>query len=222
MRALLVEDDKLLASGIQRALQREGFHVDWLDNGALAFTALQTDTFDIVILDLGLPGMDGIEVLAKTRKEQNNTPVLILTARDTVDDRVKGLDSGADDYLVKPFELAELKARIRALTRRNQGNASPVISFGAITLDPASHEVSYQQQVVSVSRREYTLLLEFLSQPGRIFTRKQLEEKLYGWDDGVSSNSLEVHISNIRKKLYPGLLKTVRGVGYKAVLPDIS
>lgn len=217
MRALLVEDDELLAAGIQRALEREGLHVDWLDNGKHALEALFTETFDIVILDLSLPGMDGLDVLSNVRSENNDTPVLILTARDTVNDRVKGLDCGADDYLVKPFELVELKARVRALTRRSQGKSNPVLTVGALTLEPASHEVTYQGNNISLSRREYSLLLELMNHPGQVFTRESLEEKLYGWNEGVNSNSLEVHISNLRKKIDSSLIKTVRGVGYKLV-----
>lgn len=215
MRILLVEDDELLALGIQRALVREGFHVDWLDNGQHAYDALTTETFDIVILDLSLPGKDGLDVLAHARKHNNTSPVLILTARDTVNDRVQGLDSGADDYLVKPFELIELKARVRALTRRAHGHAAPLIEVAGIVLDPASHAVTFKGQVVNVSRREYSLLLELLSSPGQVFSREQLEEKLYGWNEGVSSNSVEVHISNLRKKFHSDLIKTVRGIGYQ-------
>lgn len=215
MRVLLVEDDNLLAAGIQRALIREGFHVDWLDNGQHAYDAVSTENFDIIILDLSLPNKDGLEVLAQARKCNNHSPVLILTARDTISDRVKGLDTGADDYLIKPFELVELKARVRALTRRGHGISTPLIEVNDITIDPASHEVTYQQQVIALSRREYSLLLEFMSSPNTVFTRQQLEEKLYGWNEGVNSNSLEVHISKLRKKLYAGVIKTIRGVGYQ-------
>lgn len=217
MRALLVEDDDLLAAGIQRALIREGLHVDWLDNGKLALNALLTETFDIVILDLTLPGMDGIDVLTQARKANNKTPVLILTARDTIDERVKGLDCGADDYLIKPFELIELKARVRALTRRSKGNSNPVLSAGELSLDPSTQEVKYQNQLVALSRREYSLLLEFINHPEHVFSREVLETKLYGWNEGVNSNSLEVHISKLRKKIHPRLIKTIRGVGYKLV-----
>ncbi len=220
MRALLVEDDELLANGIQRALMREGYHVDWLDNGIHATQALQTETFDIIVLDLNLPGIDGLEVLKQARAAKLTTPVLILSARDTLDDRVLGLDYGADDYLVKPFELVELKARIRALGRRTQGSAEPILTFGDITLDPSSMQVHYQKKAVTLSRREYRLLWEFLRHPGQVFSREQLEEKLYGWSEGVSSNSLEVHISHLRKKLYPQLIKTVRGIGYQSILPS--
>ena len=215
MRALLVEDNELLASGIQRALTREGFHVDWLANGQHAFDALSTETFDIVILDLSLPGKDGLEILEHARKHNNKSPILILTARDTVNDRVKGLDGGADDYLVKPFELIELKARVRALTRRSHGTTTPLIEAAGITLDPASHEVIYENKVIDLSRREYSLLLEFMNSPNQVFSRDQLEEKLYGWNEGVSSNSMEVHISNLRKKFHSKLIKTIRGVGYQ-------
>lgn len=214
MRILLVEDDDLLAAGIKRALIREGFHVDWLDNGQHAYDALSTENFDMVILDLSLPGKDGLEVLAQARKCSNHSPVLILTARDSINDRVKGLDGGADDYLTKPFELVELKARVRALTRRGHGQSAPVLTAHGITLDPASHQVMYKQNIIALSRREYSLLLAFMSAPNTIFSRQQLEEKLYGWDEGVNSNSLEVHISKLRKKLYTDVIKTVRGVGY--------
>ena len=217
MRALLVEDDELLASGIQRSLQREGLHTDWISNGQHALQALQTDSFDIVILDLTLPGLDGLDVLRLAREANMTTPVLILTARDGVTDRVKGLDGGADDYLIKPFELIELQARIRALVRRQQGQSDPLMKVGDITLDPASHTVTYRGDIIDLSRREYSLLLELMNHAGRVYTRDQLETKLYGWGEGVNSNSLEVHISNLRKKLDSHLIKTIRGVGYQLI-----
>ncbi|MCE8016185.1 response regulator transcription factor [Halomonas sp. MCCC 1A17488] len=215
MRILLVEDDPSLASGIRLALKPEHYTVDHLADGTAALNALHGDEpFDAVILDLGLPGLDGMRVLESTRRRGNRVPVLVLTARDAVDDRIAGLDAGADDYLIKPFEVAELKARLRALLRRSQGQASPMLECRDIRLDPATLGVSYRGRPVVLSRREFTLLHEFMSHPGRVFTRDTLTRLVYGWEADVESNAIEVHVHHLRRKLFPDLIRTVRGIGY--------
>ncbi|WP_086481561.1 response regulator [Oceanospirillum sanctuarii] len=214
MRVLLVEDDSGLGSGLQQALKPEGYTIDWLTDGVQALQALETDPFDLVILDLGLPRLDGISVLRQVRAQGMNTPVLILTARDAVQDRIDGLDSGADDYLIKPFDMTELKARIRALLRRSSGRAQPTIQLRGIEIDPSSQQVLFEGKAVILTRREYTLLYEMMSQPGHVFTRDKLQQMLYGWDEDVESNAMEVHIHHLRKKLFPKLIRTLRGIGY--------
>jgi len=220
MRLLLVEDDEQLGRGIQRGLMRDGDHVDWLQDGSQALAAIRTDSFELIILDLQLPGEDGISILKKMRTESINTPVLIMTARDTVDERVLGLDSGGDDYLVKPVELKELRSRIRALSRRSHGLASSDIVLGKLQLSLANQQVWYRNVEVELNRREFALLVEFANRPGQVLSREHLDKILYGWDEGVESNALEVHIHHLRKKLDTNTIKTVRGVGYKLVIPD--
>lgn len=214
MRLLLVEDDQDLGVGIRMALQPEGYTVDWLTDGRQALSALHDDAFDLVILDQGLPGLDGLSVLKQVRQRGSAVPVLILTARDAIHDRIAGLDSGADDYLTKPFDIVELKARIRALLRRSSGRAQPRLQYRGVELDPASQQVKYDGKPVILTRREYALLHELLSQPGHVFTRDTLQQRLYGWDEDVESNAMEVHIHHLRKKLFPELIRTIRGVGY--------
>lgn len=214
MRILLVEDDELLGDGIQAALRRCGFTVDWLRDGQSALHSLLSEPFDIVVLDLGLPRMDGLQVLEKTRAADCATPVLLLTARDAVEDRIRGLDAGADDYLVKPFDVDELQARLRALHRRSQGRASTKLVHGPLELDAAAFSVTLNGQNIALPRREFMVLKELLERSGRVVTREQLEQSLYGWDEDVESNALEVHIHHLRKKLYPELIRTVRGLGY--------
>lgn len=215
MRLLLVEDDEQLGQGIRKALMRDGDHVDWLTDGAQALSAIRSDSFELIILDLQLPGKDGISVLQTMRKESINTPVLIMTARDTVDERVLGLDTGADDYVVKPVELKELRSRVRALSRRSHGLAAPEIILGDLRLNSATQQVWYHGNEIELNRREFVVLSEFANKPGRVLARGQLEQVLYGWDEGVESNALEVHIHHLRKKLSKKLIKTVRGVGYR-------
>ncbi|KGJ94018.1 response regulator [Colwellia psychrerythraea] len=215
MRILLVEDDELLGEGIKTALDREGYQTDWLKSGLQAKQALSTEAFELVILDLGLPDIDGIEILTGVRKSGVDIPILILTARDAVEDKITGLDSGADDYLIKPFELSELKARLRALGRRRHGHVEPVIEHGRITYNPASLEVTLDNKLIDLSRRETTLLVEFLNNPNRVMSKAKLEDVVYGWDIEVESNSIEVHVHHLRKKLYSSIIKTIRGVGYK-------
>jgi two-component system response regulator QseB len=215
MRILLVEDDQVLGEGIKTALDREGYQTDWLKSGLQAKQALLTEEFELVILDLGLPDIDGIDILKGARKSGLNIPILILTARDTVEDKIAGLDTGADDYLIKPFELSELKARLRALGRRRHGHVEPVFEHGRITYNPASLEVTLDGKLIELSRRETTLFAEFLNNPNRVMSKAKLEDVVYGWDIEVESNSIEVHVHHLRKKLYTGIIKTVRGVGYK-------
>ena len=215
MRLLLVEDDEDLGEGIRVALKGDGYTVDWLKDGASAAHALASEAFEVAILDLGLPKVDGLDVLRQLRAGANPMPVLVLTARDATSDRIAGLDAGADDYLVKPFEVDELKARLRALLRRSLSRPQPVLEIHGVRLDPATQEVSYRGQPVSLPRKEYLVLHQLLSQPGRVFTREKLEEALYGWDDAAESNAIDVHIHHLRRKFFPELIRTVRGVGYR-------
>jgi len=214
MRILLVEDDRALGEGIRTALKPEGYTVDWLQDGASALHALSHESFELAILDLGLPRMDGSEVLKRLRASANPIPVLVLTARDATSDRIAGLDAGADDYLVKPFDVAELKARLRALLRRSFNRPEPVLEYRGILLDPVNQQVSYQGTPINLPRKEFVLLHELIAQPGRVLTRDRLQQVLYGWDEEVESNALEVHIHHLRKKFFPELIRTVRGVGY--------
>ena len=214
MRLLLVEDDKALGEGLRLGLRQEGYTVDWLEDGASALHALLSEDFDLLVLDLGLPRMSGLQVLRELRRSGSALPVLILTARDATEDRIAGLDAGADDYLVKPFDLDELKARLRALLRRSAGRAELRIEHAGVSLDPSSQQVSYQGKPVPMTPKEYLLLHELLSQPGKVLTRERLAQLLYGWDEEAESNTLEVHIHLLRKKLFSSLIRTVRGVGY--------
>lgn len=215
MRLLLVEDDEQLGAGIRKALMRDGDHVDWLTDGAQALNAIRSENFELIILDLQLPGKDGISVLQSMRREAINTPVLIMTARDTVDERVLGLDTGADDYVVKPVELKELRSRVRALSRRSHGIAAAEVQFGELRINNATQQVWFREAEVDLNRREFAVLCEFVNKPGQVLARGQLEEALYGWDEGVESNALEVHIHHLRRKLDSKLIKTVRGIGYR-------
>lgn len=215
MRILLVEDDPLLGDGIRTGLTQAGYAVDWVRDGVEAQLALKTETYAGVVLDLGLPRRSGLEVLAELRARGLTVPVLILTARDTTADKVKGLDAGADDYLIKPFELDELLARLRALLRRSFGRTQPVLRWGEVTLDPASHTVSRAGVRVELSPREFSVLQQLLEQQGRVLSKAQLEEGLYAWDsEGVESNAIEVYVHHLRKKLGAELIVTLRGVGY--------
>jgi len=214
MRLLLIEDDVALGEGIHQGLIREGYTVDWVHDGASALHALLSEVFDLAILDLGLPKMDGLTVLRRLRESGSALPVLILTARDATEDRIAGLDAGADDYLVKPFDLSELKARLRALLRRSAGRASVMIEHAGIRLDPSTQQVTYNNDPVSLTPKEYKLLYELLSPPGRVMTRERLIQLLYGWNEEAESNTLEVHIHHLRKKFSSELIRTIRGVGY--------
>ena len=217
MRILVVEDDQLLGDALQTGLRQRGFDVDWVSDGVAADLALSTHAFAAVVLDFGLPRLDGLRVLSKERARGSKVPVLVLTARDAVEDRVRGLDTGADDYVVKPVDLDELAARLRALVRRSGGEPAPVIEIGALRVDPAARTVLYRGKSVELQAKEFNLLLEFVLNAGRVLSREQLEERLYAWGEEVESNVLEVHIHHLRRKLAPGVIRTVRGVGY--VLP---
>lgn len=215
MRLLLVEDDRAVGQGIRVALGSEGYTLDWLQDGASALHALRSERFDLLLLDLGLPRLDGIDLLRQIRAEQQSLPVLILTARDGMPDRIAGLDAGADDYLVKPFDVDELKARVRALLRRSQGRAQPLLEHGPISLDPSTQQVSFNGVEIAMTPMEYQLLHQLMIRPGKVVTRERLSSTLYGWQDKVESNTLEVLIHNLRKKLSAELIRTVRGVGYR-------
>jgi len=214
MRLLLIEDDFALGEGIHQALSREGYTVDWLKDGTSALHALLSEVFDLAILDLGLPKLDGLVVLRRLRDSGSSLPVLVLTARDATEDRIAGLDHGADDYLIKPFDVSELKARLRALLRRSAGRARILIEHADISLDPATQQVTYHNASVALTPKEYQLLYELLSPPGRVMTRERLIRLLYGWNEEAESNTLEVHIHNLRKKFSSDLIRTIRGVGY--------
>jgi len=214
MRILLVEDDKLLGDGVQAGLAQSGFNVDWVRDGVAAELALKAGEFSGVVLDLGLPRLSGLELLERMRRGGNKVPVLILTARDRVEDRIKGLDGGADDYVVKPFDLHEVAARLRALIRRASGEAAPNLRVGEIELDPAARRVSFRGRPVELSLREFALLQELMLNAGRVLSREQLAQRLYAWGEEIESNAIEVHVHHLRRKLAPELFRTVRGVGY--------
>jgi two-component system OmpR family response regulator/two-component system response regulator QseB len=214
MRVLLVEDDALLGAGLRAGLSQAGFAVDWVRDGAEALDTLETEPISAVVLDLGLPGIGGLTVLRRLRARRSKVPVLILTARDAVDDRVTGLDAGADDYVVKPVDLAELAARLRALIRRASGEAAPSLRCGDLELDPGAHRVVFRGRPVELSAREFSLLHELMLNAGRVLSREQLEERLYPWGHQIESNAVEVHVHHLRRKLAPALIRTIRGVGY--------
>jgi two-component system OmpR family response regulator/two-component system response regulator QseB len=214
MRVLIVEDDPLLGDALAAGLKQRGFEADWVQDGRDAQAAIRVEPFAAVVLDLGLPGLSGLDLLRGERARGNKVPVLILTARDAVQDRIAGLDSGADDYVVKPTDLDELGARLRALVRRSKGEPAPVLQIGQVVLDPAARMVTRDGQAVDLSPREFTLLQELMLNAGRVLTREQLEERMYRWGDEVESNAVEVHVHHLRRKLGTQVVKTIRGVGY--------
>ncbi|MDI9223154.1 quorum sensing response regulator transcription factor QseB [Pantoea sp. EA-12] len=214
MRILLIEDDTLIGDGLKVGLTKLGFSVDWFVSGEAGYQALAAAPWDAVVLDLSLPERDGLEILRQWREQGADVPVLILTARDALDQRVQGLQLGADDYLCKPFALSEVAARLQALIRRRHGQLQPELKHGKVVLAPASHSVWLEGEAISLKSRELALLELFMRNPGRVLTRSQLEEKLYNWDDDVSSNAVEVHIHHLRKKLGSAFIRTVHGVGY--------
>ncbi|MET0544435.1 MAG: response regulator [Variovorax sp.] len=214
MRLLLVEDDTMIGEALLDLLRGERYAVDWVRDGEMADTALRAHRYDLMLLDLGLPRRDGLEVLRSLRARRDSVPVLVATARDAVGDRVAGLDAGADDYVVKPYDMTELLARIRALIRRRAGHGEPVFSHLGVTLNPATHEASLNGQPVALSAREWAVIEPLIARPGVLLSRAQLEEKLYSWKDEISSNAVEVYIHGLRKKLGAGLIQTVRGLGY--------
>ena len=215
MRVLLVEDDELLGSGVSDALARAHYPHEWLREGRTALRAALDNEFDLLILDLGLPDLDGMEVLDRLRQRGNSTPILILSARDAIHDRVAGLNSGADDYLVKPFHLEELFARIHAIERRRSGGATNQIRHGALVLDLSAMSVRYQGKAVELQRREFMLLRKLMENATQVFSRAHLEQSIYGWDADVESNTIDVHVHHLRRKLHSDVVKTVRGVGYR-------
>lgn len=214
MRVLLVEDDRMIGEAVLQALRGELYAVDWVRDGDMALAALATEHYDLVLLDLGLPKSDGLSVLRSLRARGSRTPVLVMTAREAVTDRIAGLDAGADDYVLKPFDTDELLARLRALIRRSAGRAAPLYSHKGLTLDPATREATLDGQPVTLSSREWAVLEPMLLRPGAVFSRKQLEEKLYGWKQDISSNAVEVYIHGLRRKLGSDVIRTVRGLGY--------
>jgi two-component system OmpR family response regulator/two-component system response regulator QseB len=214
MRVLIVEDDPLLGDALAAGLKQRGFVADWVQDGREAQTAVRTEPFAALVLDLGLPGLSGLELLRSERARGNKVPVLILTARDAVQDRITGLDSGADDYVVKPTDLDELAARLRALVRRSKGEPAPLLSVGQLLLDPAARTVTLDGHVVDLQPREFTLLQELMLNAGRVLSREQLEERMYRWGEAVESNAVEVHVHHVRRKLGANVVKTIRGVGY--------
>ncbi|HEV8017579.1 MAG TPA: response regulator transcription factor [Steroidobacteraceae bacterium] len=215
MRLLLVEDDPMIGEAIRAGLKREGFTVDWVHDASAAAQVLRSDPFELVLLDLGLPGGDGLQLLKSLRARGEALPVLIITARDAVSDRVAGLDAGGDDYLIKPFDLDELAARIRALLRRQSGRSTSGLEHLGVVLEPATHQVTQDGAEVALSPREFALLQLLLERPGAILSRAQIEERLYGWGEEVESNAVEVHIHGLRRKLGAQFILTVRGVGYR-------
>ena len=215
MRVLLAEDDALLGDGIRAGLRLADYAVDWVRDGEMADLALRDNVYDACVLDLGLPRRDGLSVLKALRERGNPIPVLILTARDTSMDKIAGLDSGADDYLTKPFDLAELQARLRALLRRAQGAASPELAHGGVVLDPASKRVTLHGRAVQLSAREYALLHDLLRHRNQTRSRAQLEESLYAWGEETGSNTVEVYVHHLRRKLGADFIRTVRGFGYR-------
>lgn len=214
MRILLVEDDESLGEGLRTALRRAAFTVDWLRDGASALAAIKDGGIDLVVLDLGLPHMDGIEVIRQARHAGADLPVLVLSARERASDRTLGLDTGADDYLAKPFDTQELLARVRALLRRTSGRSTPMLRFGALEMDPARLAVVWRGKTLDLPRREFALLRLLMEQRGRPISRESAQQRLYGWDEDVASNALDVHVHALRKKLDPGLIRTLRGIGY--------
>lgn len=214
MRVLVVEDDALLGDAIQAGLKQSGYAVDWMQDGVSADHALGTETYAAVVLDLGLPRLSGLDVLRRLRSRNSSLPVLILTARDTVNDRIKGLDAGADDYLLKPFDMGELAARLRALIRRASGKTESLLQASGVKLDPAAHRVFHRDAPIDLSPKEFAVLHALMLNAGKVMSRAQLEEQLYAWGEEVESNAVEVHIHHLRRKLFPELIETIRGVGY--------
>jgi len=214
MRLLLVEDDAILGDGLKAGLAMEGYAVDWLTDGMQADEALRLNRYDLVVLDLNLPRMDGMNILKAMRKRKDITPVLLLTARDGVPERVAGLDGGADDFVSKPFDLAEICARLRALARRQDGRTLPILEHKGVSVDPAAHQVFYQGRSVELSQKEFEILSFLMSHIGQVSSRARLEETIYAWGSEVESNAVEVHIHHLRKKLDANLIRTIRGVGY--------
>jgi two-component system response regulator QseB len=220
MRLLLVEDDRMIGEAVKQGLELEGFAVDWVQDGGQAELAIANGIYGLVLLDLGLPRRDGLALLKDLRRRRVAVPVLIATARDEVADRIEGLNAGADDYLVKPFHLPELVARVRALLRRSQGRANPEIEHGALRINPVTHAVHWRGAPVELSAKEFALLQALVDKPDAVLSREQLEDRLYGWGEEVGSNAVEVHIHNLRRKLGARAIRNIRGVGYRVELAE--
>lgn len=214
MRILLVEDDHQIGTAIARALEDAGMAADWVTDGVAAIASIDSNAFELVLLDIGLPKKDGLSILKQVRQRKNSIPVIIITAKDAVEDRITGLDLGADDYLVKPFLVDELMARIRAVIRRHSGNAQPLLSNGQIVLDPAAKTAQFKNKDLDLTGKEYRLLHSLLLSPGRLYSREELEEKVYGWEQEISSNAIEFLIHSLRKKMEKSAIKNVRGLGW--------
>ncbi|HEX2566084.1 MAG TPA: response regulator transcription factor [Burkholderiales bacterium] len=214
MRLLLVEDDGMVGQAVREGLRQDGFSIDWVQDGAAAETALRTEPYDCLLLDLGLPKKSGLDVLRGLRSRRNAIPVVVITARDAVPDRIAGLDAGADDYVVKPFDLEEVAARVRAVVRRRQGRGEPEIEHRGLVLKPAARQAEFRGAPLQLSRREFAVLEALAARPGSILSRQQIEQHVYGWGEEVESNAVEVFVHSIRKKLGPDFIVTVRGAGY--------
>lgn len=214
MRLLLIEDDTMIGESVLDLLRDEGYAVDWVQDGEIAISVLEYEHYDLIVLDLGLPNCDGLTVLKTLRDRKDRTPILVATAHDAISECIEGLDAGADDYIVKPYDLGEMLARIRSLIRRSMGRAEPAYESAGVRIDPANRLVTVEGKTVVVSAREWAILELLLARPGSVLSRKQLEERLYGWKDGVSSNAVEVHIHSLRRKIGVELIQNVRGVGY--------
>ncbi len=219
MRVLLVEDDRMIGAALEQALKDAAYAVDWATDAVMAASALDIDSYDLALLDLGLPRGDGIEVLRRLREQGHTMPVLIISARDALDERIRGLDLGADDYLVKPFEVPELLARMRAALRRRSGSGAPLLGNGRIEIDPATHEARFDGEACRLTAREFALLQALLARPGTILSRSELEQRIYGWGEEIESNMVEVLIHAIRKKLGAAVIKNVRGIGWMVDRP---
>lgn len=215
MRILLIEDDAMIGRAVQRGLAEAGFAIDWVADGRTAELSLANGVYDLAILDLGLPKMDGMAILAALRARGNSMPVLIASARDDVRDRIKGLEAGADDYVLKPFDLDELVARVRALLRRHVGSGVPLLKVGKLLLDPVRKLVSRDGESIELSAREFAVLETLMQRPGSVLSREQLEESIYGWGEEIGSNAIEVHLHHLRRKLGAATIRNVRGVGYR-------
>jgi two-component system, OmpR family, response regulator QseB len=217
MRVLVIEDDPMIGRAVVAGLQDGGYTVDWVREGADAELALTHRVYDLALLDLGLPQRDGLEILKGLRRSGNAIPIVIITARDAIADRVAGLDNGADDYLVKPFDLDELLARARAVIRRKDGRPTPEMACGALVVDPVKRRVTFRGAPVELSAREFAVLAALMKEPGAVVSRDKLEDAVYGWGEEIGSNSIEVHLHHLRRKLLPELIRNVRGVGYRIV-----
>ena len=215
MRLLVIEDDPMIGTAVRTGLLQAGFAVDWVTDGGAAHVALRDGTYDLAVLDLGLPGKDGMAILAALRMASNSIPILIASARDTVRDRIQGLEAGADDYVLKPFDLDELIARVRALLRRHAGNASPLLRCGRLALDPVRKLVTCAGEPIELSAKEFAILEALMQRPGAVLSRQKLEESIYGWGREIASNAVEVHLHHLRRKLGTSVIRNVRGVGYR-------